>query len=243
MTYLTWINDQDLKQAIKKVLEKGILAKANAPTTFNKNVVDPFSSLFELAAFDLKGFSEWKDQELNRQAQKTLQNHIGNLHQEILGYVSGWQNLKVGSNAGSDLVNTSDKFIAEIKNKHNTLTGGKLITQYQEFENLVSPKASHYHGYTAYYVTIIPKNPKRFNEEFTPSDKSRGMRCVANPKIRIIDGASFYTLVTKQQDALKNLYAVLPQVIEDIYRNDFNQPNFNIADKQMFSNLFSTAFG
>lgn len=243
MPYLTWISDEALKQSVKNVLEKGRVAKQNAPKNFNKNVVDPFSSLFEMSAFGLNSFDDWKDQELNRQAQKTLQNHIGNLHQEILGHVAGWQNLKVGSNAGSDLVCVNNKILAEVKNKYNTLTGGKQVTLYREFDNLISPKASTYHGYTAYYVVIIPSKPIRYNREFTPSDKEKGTRCISNPKIRMIDGASFYTLATGDIDALKNFYSVLPQVIEDIFRNDFKMQDFQIADKQSFAAIFHQAFG
>lgn len=242
MAYLTWITDDLLKQAVKNVLEKGLIAKKNAPQNFNKNVVDPFGSLFEMSAFGLARFDDWKEQELNRQAQKTLQNHIGNLHQDILGNVKGWQNLKVGSNAGSDLVCTDQKIVAEIKNKYNTLTGAKQVTLYREFDNLISPKASSYHGYTAYYVTIIPKSPIRFDKEFTPSDKEKGARCFTNPKIRMIDGASFYALVTGVDNALEQFYKVLPQVIEEIMKNDFSMPNFEIKDKQNFAKIFAQAF-
>lgn len=242
MAYLTWITDELLTQAVKNVLIKGHNAKQNAPENFNKNVVDPFASLFEASAFGLQSFEDWKNQELNRQAQKTLQNHIGNLHQEILGSVSGWENLKVGSSAGSDLVCTEKTIIAEIKNKFNTLTGGKQVTLYREFENLIAPKASKYHGYTAYYVTIIPKKPNRFNKVFTPSDKEKGTPCTANPKIRIIDGASFYTLVTGHDDALHQFYTVLPQVIEDVMHHVFKQSEFKIRDRQEFLEVFEQAF-
>lgn len=243
MAYLKWISDENLKLAVKEVLEKGMDAKRNAPKNFNKNVVDPFSALFELSAFDIDHFQHWKSQELNRQAQKTLQNHIGNLHQAILGFVQGWDNLKVGSNAGSDLVCRDKKILAEIKNKYNTLTGGKLITQYKDFEELILPKASAYQGYTAYFVTIIPKKPIRSDEEFTPSDKSKGTRCSPNPKIRIIDGASFYTLVTGDVDALQDFYAVLPLVIEDVFIHEFKKEEFKIVDRDAFTKLFTQAFG
>lgn len=243
MPYLNWIRDEDLIQAVKSVVQKGIDAKKDAPKNFNKNVVDPFGSLFELTAFGLSDYDAWRAQELNRQAQKTLQNHIGNLHQEILGCVKGWDNLKVGANSGSDLVCKDRKIIAEIKNKHNTLTGGKLITQYKDFEQLILPKVSEYQGFTAYFVTIIPKKPIRYDEEFRPSDKSQGTRCTANPKIRTIDGASFYTLVTGDEHALSDFYRVLPSILEKVMIEDFHQPNFKIPNKEQFTELFNQAFG
>ena len=58
-----------------------------------------------------------------------------------------------------------------------------------------------------------------------------------------MDGASFYTLVTGEFEALKNFYEVLPQVIEDIFKNDFNVQNFQIADKKSFAEIFHQAFG
>ena len=212
MAYVSFISDDRFKQIINEILEIGDTAQTKANDQFERNVIDPFSMLMEMACFDMD-FSNWMKSEKSRQIQKTLSNDIGMLHQKILGSVSGWTDLKVGG--GIDLVNTERKIIAEIKNKHNTVTGGKRVNNYQELDKLVMPKASHYKGYTAYFVEIIPSTPKGYEKPFTPSDKERGIRCEANPQIIQIDGKRFYSLVTGVDDALEQVFMAIPGVIKD----------------------------
>ena len=180
---------------------------------FGKNVVDPFSAIFEMAGFGMS-YDNWVTSEEARQAQKTLQNFIGEFHQIILGSCTGWKDLKRGNII--DLHSDSNKIIAEVKNKFNTLSGGKLAELYWSLESAVMNKTSVYKNHTAYYVSIIPDRPGRYNKPFTPSNKEKGQKCPENRLIRQIDGASFYTLVTGEVDALQNLFNVLPSVISEI---------------------------
>ncbi len=237
MSYLSYISDENLISHIKYVLDKGRKRKHEAEKDFNKNVIDPFGALFEVAAFDLN-HDMWKKSETIRQCQKILQNHVGCLHQNILGNIQGWKN----SNDMIDLECADQKIIAEIKNKYNTVTGGKLSDQYRTLKELIMPKKSAYYGYTAFFVNIIPKKPGRFCEPFTPSDNSTGEKCQENQNIKIIDGASFYALATGEENALMNFYNVLPTVIEDIFRNEYNNTNFEIYDKAEFSKYFTMAY-
>lgn len=239
MSYLKYIDDEKLTCLVKSVIEVGINRKKEAEEKFVKNVIDPFGSVIEVAAFDVD-HEFWKVSETIRQCQKTLQNHIGELHQKILGNVPGWQDLDKGGIV--DLVNPQRKIIAEIKNKYNTVTGGKLADQYYSLERLVSPKASQYKGFTSYFVNIIPKKPERFDRVFIPSDKDKGMRCAANDKIRIIDGASFYSLVTGRENALAEFYSALPQVIESIFRHDYSVEDYELPDKSEFQKYFDLAY-
>ncbi len=239
MSYLNYIADNELELIVKLVLDKGIKRKKEAENEFTKNVIDPFGALFEAAAFDID-HEIWKSSETIRQCQKTLQNHVGNLHQKILGKVKGWQDLGTGSVV--DLICEDKKIIAEVKNKYNTVTGGKLSDQYYSLERLVMPKASKYRGYTAYFVNIIPKSPTQTNDTFEPSDKDKGAKCPKNEQVRIIDGASFYSLVTGDENAIFNFYSVLPEVIEHIFVKHYGRNNFKISDKTAFSKYFELAY-
>lgn len=239
MPYLNFIDDQSLTTAVLKVLDRAISAKASVTNTFHANVIDPFGALFEAGGFDVS-HDEWVRNEQMRQAQKTLQNHVGAFHQNILGSVNGWDNLSVGGNV--DLKCDEKKIIAEIKNKHNTVTGAKLINDYESLKNLVMPNSSVYKGYTAYFVNIIPKSPVRFNKPFTPSDKATSAPGSSNEKIRIIDGASFYDLVTGQQNSLEELFNVLPRVISDIQKARYPNMSPKIEGTE-FSTYFTKAFG
>lgn len=212
MSKLSWISDADLKSAVNNLLLKAKEAEDKVKKEFGKNVIDPFSALFVMSGFNLD-YSTWEKTESTRQAQKTLQNHVGEFHQIILGSIDGWDNLKTGSIV--DLVSHDRKIIAEIKNKYNTISGGKLADLYHSLEQLVMPKTNIYKDYTSYYVAVIPKKKKRYNSEFTPPDKSKGSKCPANSLIRKIDGASFYDLATGEKNSLSNLYNILPTVIEE----------------------------
>ena len=213
------------------VAEEALEAKRKE---FGKNVIDPFAAMFEMAGFGLD-HDAWVRAELMRQAQKTLLNHVGEFHQNILGAVKGWRNMHTGSVV--DIVSEEKKVIAEVKNKHNTLSGGKRSDQYSNLEKLVMQKASRYHGFTSYFVTIIPKSPERFDRPFTPSEKETGAKVPENELIREIDGASFYQLVTGEKDALAQLFAVLPKVIEGI-----SGRKAGAADRAALNAYFSNAF-
>lgn len=234
MSYLSWIDDLSLKNEVSQLLLKAKEAKYKATTKFGKNVIDPFAAIIEMSGFELD-YETWHISETTRQAQKTLQNHIGDFHQNILGYSSGWINMKVGHVI--DLVSDNTKIVAEVKNKFNTISGGKLSDLYYSLDSLISPKTSIYKGFTAYYVAIIPKKSGRYNNPFTPSDKGKGEKCPINEHIRMIDGASFYDLVTRTENSLEKLFNVLPEVI-----NECSNGKYIFKDKAKLNSFFKLAF-
>ncbi len=234
MAFLKWISDNNLKNEVVQLLTIAKDAKESAVEKFGKNVIDPFAALFEISGFEID-YDTWLKSETTRQAQKTLQNHIGDFHQNILGYSKGWTNKSVGSII--DLVSEDKKIIAEIKNKYNTISGGKLSDLYYSLDKQISPKSSIYKGYKAYYVAVIPKKGERFDKPFTPSDKDKGEKCPVNKYIREIDGASFYSLVTGSDNALEDLFDVLPEVIKDC-----SQGKYQIRDKEKLKEFFNLAY-
>lgn len=228
MPYLNWITDDDLNNCVTNVIHVARDAKQKAEADFHRNVIDPFSALFQIGGFEIDG-TNWLVSEKSRQAGKTLQNHIGDFHQKILGSVDGWENLGTGGNM--DLIYKERRITAEIKNKHNTISGGLLIAFYDNLEELVMPNSSVYHGYTAYLVQIIPRRPQRFNQPFRTSNRKTSTRAHANELIRSIDGASFYELVTGDSDALNDLFNILPKVIQNIYGSIFSAADLVILDE------------
>ena len=234
MPILNWIDDSALLKAVEHLLNKAKEAQDKAVKNFGENVIDPFASMFEISGFELD-YKAWIKSETTRQAKKTLQNHIGEFHQIILGSVKGWDNMKTGHVI--DLVSEKNKVVAEIKNKFNTVSFGKLSELYHSLDEIVMRKSSIYKGYTAYYVPIIPKSSFRYNKEFTPSDKEKGSKCPFNENLREIDGASFYSLVTGEHYALENLFDILPHIIHEISGKDYALKN-----KENLKGFFNTAF-
>jgi hypothetical protein len=241
VAYLTWISDDDLKACVGEVLTKGIAGISQAEKSFYRNGVDPFSALFDAACQGIT-LEQWLSFERKRQAQKTLQNALGNFHQNLLAKVSGWEIPALGY---VDLVSDKSKIVAEVKNKHNTVKKSDLKDVYDELQAAVLHKTSKYNGYTAYYVTVIPSSTKRFTKEFTPPDNETKTVRQTNKQILEIDGYSFYALVTGEPDALKQLYQVLPKVIKDVLAAQ-KSPNEKIAalsQEPLFAELFAKAFG
>ena len=47
MPKLSWISDNDIKKAVSVLLVKASKAKQKATAEFGKNIIDPFSAIFE----------------------------------------------------------------------------------------------------------------------------------------------------------------------------------------------------
>jgi hypothetical protein len=243
MPYLSYITDEKLLQHTKHLLELAYRAKISASRDFAKNVIDPFSPIFEMCAFNI-GHSDWKTSELQRQSQKTFSNGLGKFHQNIIASIDGWDDL---NNEGVfDVCNGNRKIIAEIKNKHNTVTGSKLIDVYNDLATAVETKNSRFYGYTAFFVNMIPKRPGGQDRPFVPSNNKTGSQPKELESVRIIDGASFFHLATEIADGLQQLHAVLPTVVEEINMKARISPNWKVfseEDRINIGNYFKDAYG
>lgn len=233
MAYLSFISDQDLVREVKHLLAIANEAKIKSESDLTRNVIDPFAVLFEMSGFGVDE-AAWVKGEMNRQIQKTLQNHVGVFHQRILGAVPGWEDKRTGGVV--DLVNKQQKIIAEVKNKYNTVKGSDKVKIYDQLELQVMTKGHQFKGFTAYYVEILPQGGQRYDKEFIPSDNARGEQRKPNPLIRQIDGYSFYGFVTGVPDALCQLFTILPDVIE-------TNSAFKFKNRQFTLDFFHKAFG
>lgn len=221
--YLSFITDENLIKEVKKILFA--IEKAKKKDVYS-NALDPFSFIFDITANGLS-IEDWFKQEAQRQAQKSMQNQVGNFHQGIVGNSIGWSDLGIGKVV--DLKCESKKIIAEIKNKYNTTKGNHKISVYDDLEAIL--KMPEYKDYIGYYVEVIPDKKKIYNKPFIPSDnkandKTNRNRPV-NEKIRQIDGKSFYSLVGGYGDALKDLYLVIPKIVSDLTGKPLSEKDFS----------------
>jgi hypothetical protein len=208
-----------------------------------KNTLDPFSALIECMVRNCQP-KDWIDKEKGRQSQKTLQNKIGELHEYTIDCFTGWENLKVGNII--DVVSNENKIIAEIKNKHNTTKGNHKKDIYDDISSVLID----YPGYIGYYVEILPNNKSRYNENFTPSDNTKkGIRRPSRDDIKIIDGASFYQLVSGSPYFLSDFYKkILPDALRKAIKR-FNQVNgenlvypANLESDPLIQEFFNKAY-
>ena len=231
MAYLPFISDEDLKQVVQEVLDTGVKARNRANQNFERNVIDPFAILWEMASFGINK-EQWRENEICRQMQKSLANSIGLFHQRLLGKMHGWEDIK--QKGAIDLVNHERKIIAEIKNKHNTVKASDNIGMYKKLQKRVMDKGQEYKGYTAYLVQVIPKHPQRYDRPLAVPDNTTGHPSAENELIREIDGYSFYALATGVDDALEKVFEVLPYVIAECCPNQFNPDSAKKYAQQYF---------
>lgn len=244
MAYLSWITDKNLADCVRNVLLKGFAGINKAEKDFYRNGVDPFSAIFDAACNNMS-IDEWVITERRRQSQKTLQNALGHFHQNVLAHVESW---KIPGENFIDLVNENTRIVVELKNKHNTVKKSDLKGVYDELQEAVMHKTSRYRGFTAYYVTIVPADHEIFNRPFTPSDNATKTLKHENELIREMDGYSFYDIATGVENALAELFEVLPTIIKTVLTEaTFTQYHHDQLDKLMTDplrhQLFTEAFG
>jgi hypothetical protein len=233
MPYLEYVSDVNLISAVDNVIAVVEQATKLADEKLHSNVLDPFSALFHAVTCSLP-YEDWIKLEKIRQIQKTMQNEIGDFHQQILGSVFGWEDL--GCGGGLDVINRSSQLIAEVKNKYNTTKGNHKVELYDAIKMMLDE--DEYQGYTGYYVEIISQGRKKYDKPFTPSDnKAGGKRRSMNKKIRIIDGVSFYAMATGRNQALKELFDIVPQVIMDNHEYKIDK-----SEAEKYLRLFKMAF-
>ena len=233
MPYLEFISDEKLIKCVMQVIDGMTKAGKEADQKIYKNAIDPFSAVFDVCGHGLS-LDEWLALELKRQVQKTMQNTIGDFHQDILGAMHGWENLGVGKII--DLCNKKEKIIAEVKNKHNTTKGNHRTHIYDDLEDRLSKPDRK--NFTGYYVEVIPKGKKKYDKPFTPSDNKTKKRRPINEHIRQIDGITFYNLASGQKDALRKLYSTIPKVIQDQTKKSTKE----LTDDPLFFALFNGTY-
>lgn len=232
MSYLKYISDKNLIFAVGEVVKIIESTEHNAGANFHKNVIDPFSALFHGVTHAIT-YKEWLEQEKARQSQKTMQNAIGDFHQEILGSVPGWTNL--GAGGGLDVVNSKMKIIAEVKNKFNTTKGNHKVEIYDAIKSKL--KTETYTDFVGYYVEVIPQGKKSYNKPFVPPDNKTKKRRPSNKYIRVIDGKSFYEIATGRKRALQELFGAVSHILVDEYK-------YKLSKKEalQYFELFKMAF-
>lgn len=229
-------NREMLKSAIRGSVRRVYEAQINAPDLY-RNTLDCFSAAIDSVSQGIS-LDEWMLQERERQVQKTKQNAIGSLHEEIMGSIYGVENLAVGNLI--DIICHERKIIAEVKNKHNTTKGNHKVSIYRDLSKAIE----QYPDYTGYYVEILPKNCSVYNEMFTPSDNQTSNRLPPRADIRRIDGRSFYQILTGHADAIDELYNELPKLVSEIIKEEFNVSlDYNkVVSSVAFQENFSRAY-
>ncbi len=210
--YLNFISDKHLMFCIDNLHKAYVKAKNDiSRKKFNKNKIDTIKLTFDSKFNELDENTLIKS-EITRQIDKSINNAIGTFHEEILG---GIKNFEKGNLDGYDIKAKNNTLFADIKNKHNTMNSSAAESLYQKLEKF----AVKYPKSKCYWVQIWAT--KSFKENW--KGKINGTD-YEHKRVFKISGDQFYKLLSKRENALFELYKILPKAIDDYLNKNKNAP-------------------
>lgn len=205
--YLNFITDEHLFSCIENLHKSYLKAKANVTKKkFYKNKIDTLKLTFDAKFNDLNEETLIKT-EINRQIDKSINNSIGTFHEQILGGITGFEK---GNMSGFDIKATNNTLFADIKNKHNTMNSSSAESLFQKLANY----ADTYKKANCYWVQVLAKNS--FNEKWFGEINGKEY---SHSRVYKISGDQFYKLLSGNDNALFELYQILPRAISDYLSN------------------------
>lgn len=205
--YLSYISDQHLMFCIKNLHNSYLKAKANvSKSKFYKNKIDTIKLTFD-ASFNNLDEETLIKSEISRQIDKSINNSIGTFHEQILGGINGYE---IGNLSGFDIKANDNTLFADIKNKHNTMNSSSAESLFQK----LSKYADNFKESKCYWVQVLAKNS--FNEKWFGEINGKEY---SHSRVYKISGDQFYKLLSGNENALFELYKILPEAISDYLKN------------------------
>jgi hypothetical protein len=205
--YVNFISDNHLLECVGKLHKAYLKAKNNiTKNNFYSNKVDTFKLTFDSKFNEIEEESLIQS-EILRQIDKSINNSIGTFHEQILGGIKGYQ---AGNLSGYDIKAEDDTLFADIKNKHNTMNSSASEALFQKLARY----ANDYKKAKCYWVQILAK--KSFCELWHGEINGKEY---SHSRVYKISGDQFYTLLSGQEDAMFQLYKVLPVAIRDYLKS------------------------
>ena len=221
MPYLSFMSDEHLEKCIDILFNKYEKTKRKfTEKEFYKNQVDPIKLLFDTSFF---GTTEEQKilEEIQRKIDKTISNAIGEFHEDLIGGIKGYKKHPVGK--GFDITDENcEKLFADIKNKHNTVTGTHLCNLYIKLEGYIEGTKEG----KSYWVQIISSGSS-FEEPWVYENKDK-TKVYKNPNVYKVSADKFYEILTGNPNAFSELCEVLPHAIEKFLEDKTIKP---ISDK------------
>ena len=211
--YVEFVSDEDFLECVRKVVEAYQSLDENVtPTSIlkeSKNTIDEFKTIFDVCVNQIS-FDEWLKFELTRQQDKTINNKIGEFHQELLGKVDGWMDLGIGDETEIDLKKEDNTVFIELKNKYNTMNSSSEKTCREKLEKVIEK----YPDATVYWAYVISKNYKSEDRIWKYQQKE-------DERIKRISGDRLYAMVTGDPKALEKTFNAIPKAIVNILGEEY----------------------
>ncbi len=201
--YLSYVTDEHFIQCIENLHKSYLKAKANvSKKKFYSNKIDIVKLTFDASFNELDEMTLIKT-EINRQIDKSINNSIGTFHEQILGGIRGFE---IGNFSGFDIKASDNTLFADIKNKHNTMNSSSAESLFQK----LATYADTHKQAQCYWVQVLAKHS--FNEKWFGEINGKEY---SHSRVNKISGDQFYKLLSGKDDALFELYKVLPIAISD----------------------------
>jgi hypothetical protein len=205
--YVNFIADKHLLTCIGNLHNAYLKAKNNiTKKNFYSNKVDTIKLTFDSKFNDIDE-EKLIQSEILRQIDKSINNSIGTFHEQILGGIKGFE---AGNLSGYDVKATDNTLFADIKNKHNTMNSSAAEALFQKLKRY----ADDYKQAKCYWVQILAKGS--FCELWSGDINGKEY---SHSRVYKISGDQFYALLSGQQDAMFQLYKVLPKAIKDYLKS------------------------
>jgi hypothetical protein len=205
--YVNFISDDHLLECIGNLHKAYLKAKNNiTKKKFYSNKVDTIKLTFDAKFNDIDEESLIQS-EILRQIDKSINNSIGTFHEQILGGIKGFE---AGNLSGYDIKAKDDTLFADIKNKHNTMNSSAAEALFQKLARY----ANDYKKAKCYWVQILAKGSlcELWSGDINGKEYSHS-------RVYKISGDQFYALLSGQDDAMFQLYKVLPIAIKDYLKS------------------------
>ncbi|QQR97595.1 MAG: Eco47II family restriction endonuclease [Sphingobacteriales bacterium] len=225
--YVNFISDEHLLYSIENLHKAYLKAKNNiSKKSFYSNKIDIIKLTFD-AKFNSISENNLIQSEILRQIDKSINNSIGTFHEQILGGINGYE---VGNMSGFDIKATDNTLFADIKNKHNTMNSSSAEALFQKLARYADDNKKA----KCYWVQILAKGS--FNEHWKGEINGKEY---SHSRVYKISGDQFYALLTKQDDALFQLYKALPTAINDYLKlaKDENKVKENSALEEITTEI------
>lgn len=194
---LQWLRPGRWEWAIWRLRERIERCRNEASKKAALNVLDPFA-LASIAAVERYDLPRLLGAIPVAQTARCISQAVGAFHEDLIRSARGWEK---GTGCDSKTISGSPfPAIAEMKNKHNTV---KKTDRLRAIGVLDEQRKTFPPGTKAYFVEMIPKRPERYCHPVE-----------GYPKVDVCDGATFYTMVSGRQDAMREVLSAMMPCIE-----------------------------
>lgn len=174
---------------------------------FNENIIDPIKLTFDAKVYG-QSLRQAIENECFRQIDKSNTNKIGYFHQNLFKYVGNGWNVPP---KGFDVENPEKHIFVEMKNKHNTMNSASSQKTYMKMQSKLLDDDEA----ICYLVEVISKHSRDDAWRISLDGKAR-----EHKKIRRMSMDKFYELVFGVPDAFYKLCIALPDIIEDVVKDN-----------------------